>query len=130
MSRLHRLESTTRYDCDLRASGVVEIVIRHVWTAAEVQAFFALLAPLYDEARRLHGSARILTIVEAVQSPGVAMHVRSQALALSRPGDKRAFVVATFLSKLQIRRLSVTDAFGLFTDRTTAERWLLEPSKP
>lgn len=113
------------YDAELTPRDILDLTIRGVWTKDEVDRFFAALTPLYREARRRSGTTRTLVIVETVQSPAIALHVSSHALALKQPGDRRAFVVASFLSKLQIRRLATTDAFGLFTDRSAAERWLL-----
>ena len=125
MARPDPSSSTDRSDVDLRADGILQITIRGVWNAAEVDAFFATLRPFYADARRRFRIARTLVLVEAVQSPAVAMQVRTQALAIKQPGDRRAFVVATFLSKIQIRRLATTDEFGLFTSRDAAEAWLL-----
>lgn len=117
--------ATAGYDADLSPPGILRMTIRGVWSTAEVDLFFAALRPLYAEARRRNGKVLSLTIVEAVQSPAIALHVRMHALALKRPGDRRAFVVGTFLSRLQIKRLATTEQFGLFTDRAAAESWLL-----
>lgn len=125
MARPDPSSSTDRCDVGLRTDGILQITIRGVWTAAEVDTFFTTLRPLYAEARRRFKTARTLVLVEAVQSPAVAMHVRTQALAIKQPGDRRAFVVATFLSKIQIRRLATTEEFGLFTSSDAAEAWLL-----
>jgi len=124
--RIENSAGTGRYEADLRPDGLLAIIIRGVWSGEDVDDFFAALAPLYAEARRRHGRTLTLIVVEAVQSPAIAMRVRDHALALRRDGDRRAFVVATFLSKLQVKRLRTSEAFGLFTDRAAAEAWLHE----
>ncbi len=122
--RIERDGSSEGYSATLRSDGVLAVTIRGVWAADAVDMFFDAFAPLYAEARRRHGAVHTLTIVERVQSPAVALRVRDRSLLLKQPGDRRAFVVATFLSKLQIKRLGTNDAFGLFTDQASAEAWL------
>ncbi|MFX8047632.1 hypothetical protein ABTK64_20165, partial [Acinetobacter baumannii] len=77
-------------------------------------------------ARGLLPNVRHLVVVETVQSPAVALHVRERTLAHKRAGDRNAFVIATQLAKLQITRLATNNGFGLFTDRVSARQWLLE----
>ncbi len=109
----------------LHPDGIIAISIRKVWTLADVDAFFPVLEPIHQTARRRYGRVRILVHVEEVQSPLVALHVRKHAVAIRQPGDRRAFVVATFLSKLQIRRLGNSESVGIFTDEAAARQWLL-----
>lgn len=108
----------------LTDDGILYIRIMNVWSIAEVDRFFEALAPIHAQARRQHGRVCTLVEVGAVQSPTVAIHVRKHALAIKRPGDRTAMLVATILSKLQIKRLATNEGFGLFTDRATARTWL------
>ncbi|KQN26295.1 hypothetical protein ASE86_09185 [Sphingomonas sp. Leaf33] len=104
--------------------GVFEIVIRGFWTIDQVDRFYVAILPLHHICRARFSRVRALIRVEMVQSPSVALHVRDRAMALKRPGDRNAFVIASFLSKLQITRLASRDDFGLFTDAVVARDWL------
>lgn len=116
-----------RYALALDPDGILRIGIAGVWDKAQVDAFFVALAPLHGRARVLRGRACALVEVGAVQSPLVALHVRAKALAIKRPGDRTAMVIATVLSKLQITRLATSEGFGLFTDPAAALAWLRAP---
>ena len=113
------------YTATLRPDGVLDVTIRTLWTVAQVDAFFVALSPVHAAARRRHGIVRVLVNVVTLQSPMVAMRVREHTLAIKAPSDRNAFVVATMLSKLQIRRLASISGFGVFTDRDAAECWLI-----
>lgn len=106
--------------------GVFEVVIRGFWNVDQVDRFFVAILPLHHICRARFSHVRALIRVEAVQSPSVALHVRDRAMALKSPGDRNAFVIASFLSKLQITRLASRDDFGLFTDAAVARAWLLQ----
>ena len=114
------------FDAAVSADGIVEVTIRGVWSAPQVDRFFATIAPLREEARRRRQAVLTLAIIESVQSPVVAAQVRSHVLSAKKPGDRNAFVVASQLSKFQIKRLASWNGFGLFTDEATARRWLLD----
>ncbi len=105
--------------------GILEIVIRGFWKEAQVDRFFVAILPLYQDCRLRFQCVRALIGVEVVQSPAVALHVRDRAMDLKQPGDRIAFVIASFLAKLQIKRLASRDDFGLFTDAAVARDWLL-----
>ncbi|WP_294335904.1 hypothetical protein [uncultured Sphingomonas sp.] len=51
--------------------------------------------------------------------------MRDRAMDLKQPGDRNAFVIASLMAKLQIKRLASRDNFGLFTDAAVARDWLL-----
>ena len=104
--------------------GIVEVIVRKVLSIAEVESLFDELRPLYASSRGPDGIVRVLVLMKAIQSPTVALRVRSNALALARPGDRRAYVVATFLSKLQMTRLGGDDSHAVFADQAAAEIWL------
>ncbi len=109
----------------LADDGVFDITIRGFWTTDQVDRFFVAILPLYNESRARFSQVRALIRVESVQSPSVGMHVRDRTMALKQPGDRNAFVIASFLSKLQITRLASREDFGLFTDASVARDWLL-----
>ncbi|MES2339033.1 MAG: hypothetical protein V4537_13130 [Pseudomonadota bacterium] len=111
----------------LTTDGVLDIAIRGVWTVQQVDRFFSAIMPLYHQSRAQFGTVRALILVQTVQSPTVALHVRDRTLALKMVGDRNAVVVASFLSKLQITRLATTENFGVFTDAGIAREWLLAP---
>lgn len=113
------------FSAALADDGVFDIIIRGFWTTEQVDRFFVAILPLHNEARARYANVRALIRVEMVQSPSVALHVRDGATALKQPGDRNAFVIASFLSKLQITRLASRDDFGLFTDVDAARAWLL-----
>ncbi len=119
------LSGSSSYEATLRPDGILEILIRGTWTVAEVDAFFVALGPLHDAGRRQFGAVRMLTIVEAVQPPLVALRVRHHSVTIKQARDRRAFVLFTALAKLQIKRLRTSEVLGLFTDRAAAEAWLL-----
>ena len=114
------------FDILLDPEGILHIRIDGVWTRAEVDAFFAALVPYHATARTAHGRVLALVTIASIQSPLVALHVRDHALAIKRPGDRTAMVVATPLSKLQIKRIASTEGFGLFTEPEAALAWLRE----
>ncbi|MHA6723126.1 hypothetical protein [Sphingomonas sp. RS2018] len=120
-----RAQGDGNFDATLGSDGIMEIVIRGVWSTAQADRFFIALMPLYLTCRTHHGTVRALIRVESVQIPTVAMHVRERILAMKMAGDRNAIVVASFLSRLQINRLASNDNFGLFTDAATARAWLL-----
>jgi len=101
-------------------------VIRGLWTPGQVDRFFDATEQLRLSARAEHGRVLSLVIVQTVQPPAVALHVRNRTVTIKQPGDRNAFVVASFLSKLQIGRLASSDSSGLFSDPLAARRWLLE----
>ncbi|MFD1788719.1 hypothetical protein ACFSC3_14210 [Sphingomonas floccifaciens] len=109
----------------LADDGVFDITIRGFWTTEQVDRFFVAILPMHHDCRERFRRVCAQIRIESVQSPSVALHVRDRALALKRPGDRNAFVFASFLSKLQITRLASNDDFGLFTDEATARAWLL-----
>lgn len=109
----------------LADDGVLDINIHGVWTIEQTDRFFGELAPIHAAARARHGRVLALIVVGTVQAPLVALHVRNRAVAIKRPGDRNAVVVATFLSKLQITRVANGEDFGVFTDLATAREWLL-----
>ncbi|HET9509840.1 MAG TPA: hypothetical protein VFO80_01710 [Sphingomonas sp.] len=127
MSPIHgdRSAGDGNFTAAVADDGIFEIVIRGFWTEAQVDRFFVAILPLHHDCRLRFQRVRSLIRVEAVQSPAVALHVRDRAMALKQPGDRNAFVIASFLSKLQITRLASRDDFGLFTDAAVARDWLL-----
>jgi len=127
LSAIHgdRASGDGDFSAALADDGVFEITIRGFWTIDQVDRFFVAILPLHHQARARFGRVRSLIRVETVQSPAVALHVRDRAAALKQPADRNGFVIASFLSKLQITRLASRDGFGLFTDVDAARTWLL-----
>lgn len=118
------------FDAAIGPDGIIGVTIRDVWTNAQVDRFFDATDPLRRAVRAAHDRVLQLVVVETVQPPAVALHVRNCTVAVKLPGDRNAFVVASQLSKLQITRLATTRNFGLFTDRLVARQWLLAEPPP
>ncbi|MGX9079629.1 hypothetical protein ACWTQY_27565, partial [Klebsiella pneumoniae] len=96
------------FDAALGPDGIIGVTIRGLWTNQQVDRFFTATEPLRKAARASGNRALQLVMVETVQPPAVALHVRNCTVAVKLPGDRNAFVVASQLSKLQITRLATT----------------------
>lgn len=117
-----------RFTMLLDADGVIDVVVWGFWSRGEVAKFFEPLAAIHATSRRRYGAVRQMIVLKTVQSPIVALDYRAAAIAMKQSGDRTAVVVATMLSKLQIRRLGEGRAdFRVFTDVDTARAWLLAP---
>jgi hypothetical protein len=115
-----------RFVMRLADDGVIDIHVRGFWSVAERDNFFGPLAVIHAAARSRFPHVLQLVRLESLQSPSVGIQFRAAALDMKRPGDRTAVVVATILSKLQIKRLgSDNKGFAVFTSADAARAWLL-----
>ena len=116
-----------QYAITLEQSGILYFHIRKVLSAQDADDFYAELAPTHEMARRRYGRVLTLARVSVVQSPIVALRVRSLTLAIKQPGDRHALLIGTMLAKLQMGRLGTHSTFQVFGNEDQAREWLLAP---
>jgi len=120
----HASPSPAPYTVSVTDDGILSLRIDGVLDAADVEGFFAALTPVHARIRRTTGTVRALLETTRVQSPVIAMQIRSRTMALADPADRVGIVFATILAKFQIQRLIGGEMFAIFTDRNAALAWL------